>query len=149
MDPGAECSAAAAERCQERRGLIVACGQLGQSTRGDIMKLFRHGAAGLERAGALDSRGVRRDLSLLVPDITPEWLAPDRLRAIATIDLERMPLVPDGVRLGAPVSGTRQFVAIGLNYRKHAAESGLPITKDPLVFNKAITCIQGPDDDVI
>ncbi len=113
------------------------------------MKLFRHGAAGAERAGAIDARGVKRDLSLLVPDLTPEWLAPDKLRAIAAIDLEQMPAVPEGSRIGAPIGGVRQFIAIGLNYRKHAAEAGMPIPKDPLVFNKAITCIQGPNDDVV
>ena len=59
-----------------------------------------------------------------------------------------MPVVPEETRIGAPISGARQFIAIGLNYRKHAAESGMPIPKDPLVFNKAITCIQGPDDDL-
>jgi len=113
------------------------------------MKLFRHGTAGAERAGAIDARGVKRDLSLLVPDFTPEWLAPDKLRAIAAIDLEQMPAVPEGTRIGAPISGARQFIAIGLNYRKHAAEAGMPIPKDPLVFNKAITCIQGPNDDIV
>jgi len=113
------------------------------------MKLFRHGAAGEERAGAVDARGVKRDLSLLVPDITPKWLSPERLKAIAAIDLEKMLIVPDGARIGAPVGGSPQFIAIGLNYRKHAAESGMEIPADPLVFNKAITCIQGPDDDVV
>ena len=113
------------------------------------MKLFRHGAAGSERAGALDGTGVKRDLSLLVPDITPDWLSPEKLRAIAAIDLEKLPIVPDGVRIGAPVGGARQFIAIGLNYRKHAAESGMQIPKDPLVFNKAIACIQGPNDDLV
>jgi 2,4-diketo-3-deoxy-L-fuconate hydrolase len=113
------------------------------------MKLFRFGPAGSERAGALDGRGVKRDLSLLVPDITPEWVAPERLRAIAAIDLEKMPVVKEGSRIGAPIGGARQFIAIGLNYRKHAAESGMTIPTDPVVFNKAITCIQGPDDDVV
>ncbi len=113
------------------------------------MKLFRHGTVGCERAGALDNRGAKRDLSLLVPNITPDWLSPEKLRAIAAIDLEKMPVVAEVERVGAPVAGVRQFIAIGLNYRKHAAESGMPIPKDPLVFNKAITCIQGPDDDVV
>lgn len=113
------------------------------------MKLFRHGAVGSERAGALDANGVKRDLSLLVPDITPEWLSPEKLQAIAAIDLEKMPVVPEGARFGAPVSGVRQFVAIGLNYRKHAAELGMAIPKDPVVFNKAITCIQGSNDDLV
>ena len=113
------------------------------------MKLFRHGALGSEGAGAVDARGVKRDISLLVPDITPEWLSPQKLEAIAAIDLEKMPAVPDGTRIGAPIGGARQFIAIGLNYRKHAAEAGLAIPKDPVVFNKAITCICGPDDDVV
>lgn len=113
------------------------------------MKLFRHGAAGSERPGALDEKGARRDLSPLIPDITPEWLAPERLRAIAAIDLEKMPLVSEETRIGAPLNGARQFIAIGLNYRRHAAESGLPIPKEPLVFNKAVTCIQGPNDDLV
>jgi 2-keto-4-pentenoate hydratase/2-oxohepta-3-ene-1,7-dioic acid hydratase in catechol pathway len=113
------------------------------------MKLFRHGAVGSEKAGALDANGVKRDLSLLVPDITPDWLSPGKLAAIAAIDLGKLPAVPEGTRIGAPVGGARQFVAIGLNYRKHAEESGNPIPKEPVVFNKAITCIQGPDDDVV
>ncbi len=113
------------------------------------MKLFRHGAAGAERAGALDAQGVKRDLSLLVPDITPDWLSPQKLAAIAAIDLSKMPVVPEGTRIGAPVGGVRQFVAIGLNYGKHAAETGAQPPKEPIVFNKAITSLQGPDDDVI
>ncbi|HXT08833.1 MAG TPA: fumarylacetoacetate hydrolase family protein [Roseiarcus sp.] len=112
------------------------------------MKLFRHGAAGAERAGAIDARGVKRDLSLLVPDITPEWLAPEKLAALAAIDLTKLPAVPTGARLGAPVGGSRQFLAIGLNYGKHAAETGAQPPKEPILFNKAITCMQGPDDEV-
>lgn len=112
------------------------------------MKLFRHGPVGAEAAGALDRSGAKRDLSLLVPDLTPDWLAPEKLKAISAIDLEKMPLVPEGTRIGAPIARVPQFIAIGLNYRKHAAESGMAIPKDPLVFNKALTCIQGPNDDV-
>ena len=93
------------------------------------MKLLRHGPVGAEKPGAVDAQGQLRDLSLLVPDFTPEWLSPAKLQALAAIDLSRMPLVPQGARLGAPVAGTRQFVAIGLNYRKHALESGLEIPK--------------------
>jgi 2,4-diketo-3-deoxy-L-fuconate hydrolase len=112
------------------------------------MKLLRHGPAGNEKPGALDANGVPRDLSLLVSDFTPEWLAPDKLRALAAIDLRRMPIVPVGERLGAPVSGIRQFVAIGLNYRQHAEEAGLEIPNEPVVFTKALTSIAGPNDDV-
>jgi 2,4-didehydro-3-deoxy-L-rhamnonate hydrolase len=112
------------------------------------MKLFRHGAVGAERAGAIDAGGVKRDLSLLVPDITPDWLTPEKLAALAAIDLSKMPAVPAGARIGAPVGGVRQFIAIGLNYGKHAAETGAQPPKEPIVFNKAITSLQGPDDDV-
>ncbi|HSV84829.1 MAG TPA: fumarylacetoacetate hydrolase family protein [Ramlibacter sp.] len=112
------------------------------------MKLLRHGPLGQEKPGALDAAGQPRDLSLLVPDFTPEWLAPEKLGALAAIDLNRMPLVPQGTRLGTPVTGIRQFVAIGLNYRKHAQEAGMEIPKDPVVFTKAITSLAGPADDV-
>ncbi|MES2264827.1 MAG: fumarylacetoacetate hydrolase family protein [Pseudomonadota bacterium] len=113
------------------------------------MKLLRYGPAGAEKAGALDAQGRVRDLSLLVPDLTPEWLAPERLRALAAVDLEQMPLVEGSPRLGTPFAGTRQFIAIGLNYRKHAEESGLPIPQEPVVFNKALTSLSGPDDDIV
>ena len=112
------------------------------------MKLFRHGVFGAERAGALDALGKRRDISLLVPDITPDWLSPQKLKALAAIDLEKMPLLAEDARLGPPVGGARQFVAIGLNYRKHAEESGMAIPKEPVVFTKAITSMAGPADDV-
>lgn len=113
------------------------------------MKLLRYGALGAEKAGALDNDGCIRDLSLLVPDLTPEWLSPERLGALAAIDLAKMPLVDAGVRIGAPVGGVRQFVAIGLNYRRHAEEAGLPLPAEPIVFNKAVTSICGPDDDIV
>ena len=113
------------------------------------MKLLRYGPLGQERPAALDAQGQIRDLSLLVPDFTPDWMAPKKLSALAAIDLLRMPLVEPGVRIGVPVAGTRQFVAIGLNYRKHAEESGHEIPKEPVVFTKAITSIAGPNDQVL
>lgn len=113
------------------------------------MKLLRYGSIGQEKPGALDSQGRLRDLSLLVPDLTPEWLSKERLDALAAIDLEKMPLVEGAVRIGTPVAGVRQFVAIGLNYRKHAEESGLEIPKEPVVFTKALTSLSGPDDDIV
>lgn len=112
------------------------------------MKLLRHGPAGAEKPGALDADGQARDLSLLISDFTPDWMSPAKLEALRAIDLAQMPLVPPGSRLGTPVAGTRQFVAIGLNYRKHAAESGLEIPKEPVVFTKALTSLAGPNDDV-
>lgn len=116
---------------------------------GMTVKLLRYGAAGAEKVGALDAKGNIRDLSLLVPDLTPEWLAPERLQALAAINLEKMPLVDAGVRLGVPVAGTRQFMAIGLNYSDHAKEAGLEIPKEPVVFSKAVTCLSGPNDDIV
>ena len=112
------------------------------------MKLLRHGPVGAEKPGALDATGLARDLSLLIPDFTPDWMSPQKLQALAAIDLTRMPFVPQGTRFGAPFAGTRQFVAIGLNYRKHAQESGLDIPKEPVVFTKALMSIAGPNDDV-
>jgi 2-keto-4-pentenoate hydratase/2-oxohepta-3-ene-1,7-dioic acid hydratase (catechol pathway) len=112
------------------------------------MKLLRFGPPGIERPGILDAEGGIRDLSLLVDDWTPEWLAPEKLQALKAIQVERLPLVPPEARLGVPVAGIRQFVAIGLNYRRHAEESGLPIPTEPVVFTKALTSIAGPNDDV-
>ncbi len=112
------------------------------------MKLFRHGAAGEEKPGALDAQGRLRDLSLLIDDFTTEWLSPQKLHALTSIDLEKLPLVPEGTRLGTPIAGSRQFIAIGLNYRKHAEEAGMEIPKEPVVFNKALTSLAGPNDDV-
>jgi 2-keto-4-pentenoate hydratase/2-oxohepta-3-ene-1,7-dioic acid hydratase in catechol pathway len=87
-------------------------------------------------------------MSLLIPDWTPEWMAPERLKALQAIDLDKLPLVAEGTRIGAPLAGIRQFVAIGLNYRQHAMEAGMEIPREPVVFNKAITCIAGPNDTV-
>lgn len=112
------------------------------------MKLFRFGEAGREKPGILDGNGRMRDVSLLIADWTPEWMAPERLGALQAIVLDKLPLVPEGARIGAPVAGIRQFVAIGLNYRKHAMEAGMEIPKEPVVFTKAITCIAGPNDTV-
>lgn len=111
------------------------------------MKLFRFGPLGAEKPGAVDAQGQLRDLSLLIPDFTPDWLAPEKLAALAAINLAKMPLVPTGARLGTPITGIRQFIAIGLNYRKHAEESGMAIPAEPVVFNKAITSLAGPNDD--
>lgn len=112
------------------------------------MKLLRHGLLGSERLGAIDAQGRIRDLSLLAADLTPEWLSPEKLQALSAINLERMPIVAEGTRLGAPISGIRQFIAIGLNYRKHAEEAGMPIPTEPVVFTKAVTSIAGPNDEV-
>ncbi|MBC7204415.1 MAG: fumarylacetoacetate hydrolase family protein [Pusillimonas sp.] len=90
-----------------------------------------------------------RDVSALVCDFTPEWLAPERLKALASIDLSQFPKVDNSMRIGTPVAGSRQFVAIGLNYRKHAEEAGMEIPKEPVIFTKAITSLSGPNDDIV
>lgn len=113
------------------------------------MRLLRYGSAGAERPAALDAGGTVRDLGDVLADITPEWLAPDRLARLAALDLFALPAVSPGVRIGVPVAGIRQFMAIGLNYHDHAAESGMPAPSEPVVFTKAITSLAGPDDDVM
>lgn len=113
------------------------------------VKLLRFGPKGAEKPGALDAQGHLRDLSGIVSDWTPDWLSPERLQSIRAIDLTKLPTVNGAPRLGTPVAGSRQFVAIGLNYRKHAEESGMELPKEPVVFNKAIPCLSGPNDDIV
>lgn len=113
------------------------------------MKLVRHGAAGKERPGLLDAEGRLRDLSAVVPDIGPAQLSDAALARLRRLDPSRLPVVRGRPRLGCPVAGIGKFIAIGLNYADHAAESGMPIPQEPIVFTKAISCIQGPDDDVV
>lgn len=113
------------------------------------MKLFRHGPAGSEHPGAIDGYGALRDISAHLTDLTPEWLAPPKLQELARIDLARCPLVTEGTRIAAPVGGIRQFICIGLNYRRHAEEAGQPIPEEPVVFNKALGSIGGPNDDIV
>jgi 2,4-didehydro-3-deoxy-L-rhamnonate hydrolase len=112
------------------------------------VKLCRHGEPGFERPGMIDPDGAIRDLSMIVPDIGPAELSPDSLRALASIDPAQLPPVAPGTRLGTPVAGTRQFIAVGLNYSDHAAESGMPIPAEPILFTKGVSCIQGPNDVV-
>ena len=112
------------------------------------MRLVRFGAPGAEKPGILDAGGAVRDLSAHLPDLTPDWLAPDRLARLREIVPASLPLAGEGVRLGVPVAGTRQFVAIGLNYSDHAAETGQAVPSEPIVFTKAVSCLQGPNDDV-
>jgi len=113
------------------------------------MKLLRYGPAGSEKPGLLDSTGTVRDLSGYIADLTPDQLSPDNLQKLAEIDPASLPAVEEPERLGPPIVGTRKFLAIGLNYADHAAESGMPIPEEPILFNKAVSCIQGPNDDVM
>lgn len=113
------------------------------------MKLLRYGPKGSEKPGMLDSAGKIRDLSGKLGDITPAGLAPGELDKLRAIDPATLPEVSGNPRLGAPVAGIRNFICIGLNYAKHAAESGLELPKAPLVFNKILSALSGPNDDVI
>lgn len=113
------------------------------------MKLVRFGRAGSEKPGMVDLDGNIRDLSGHVADIAGEKLSAAGLDRLRAIDPKTLPIVAQGVRLGAPVAGTRTFIAIGLNYADHAKETGQEIPAEPILFNKAASCICGPNDDVI
>jgi len=113
------------------------------------MKLVRYGNPGKEKPGLIDADGKLRDLSALVKDIGPDQLSDAALAKIAKVKTDKLPLVRGKPRMGCPVAKVGKFIAIGLNYADHAAESGLPIPPEPIVFMKATTCIQGPNDPVM
>ncbi len=113
------------------------------------MKLLRFGPEGRERPGMLDSNGKVRDLSGVVDDLGPASLSPNSLSRLKTVAADTLPEAPGNPRLGTPIAGTRKFIAIGLNYADHAAESNLPIPVEPVVFTKAVSCLQGPNDPVV
>ena len=116
------------------------------------MKLLRYGPAGAEKPGILDDQGRVRDLSAHVADIAGEVLTPAGLARLAALNPAELPLVAGapqaGLRLGPCVGNVRKFIAIGLNYADHAAESGMAVPSEPVVFNKWTSCITGPDDEV-
>jgi 2-keto-4-pentenoate hydratase/2-oxohepta-3-ene-1,7-dioic acid hydratase in catechol pathway len=112
------------------------------------MKLLRYGQAGAEKPGIIDKDGHIRDLSGHVSDIGGRWLAPEGLATIAALPLETLPLVDTNARLGPCVTGTGKFICIGLNYSDHAAETGASVPTEPVVFMKATSAIQGPNDPV-
>ena len=113
--------------------------------RNESMKLLRYGAPGREKPGLLDNDGNIRDLSKIVAQIDDALLAPRNLARLARVKPETLPIVRGNPRLGVPYAGISKFVAIGLNYRDHAEESGLPIPPEPVVFMKASTCLCGPN----
>lgn len=113
------------------------------------MKLVRHGLPGREKPGLIDPQGRLRDLSAVVPDIGPDQLGDVALARLRKLKTASLPLVEGSPRMGCPVAGIGKLVAIGLNYADHAAEAGMPIPAEPIVFMKATSCIQGPDDPVM
>ena len=113
------------------------------------MKLLRYGDIGQEKPGILDSDGNLRDLSNTISDINGDFLSQGGIEKINKLDLDILPKVLGNPRLGLPVSGTPKLICIGLNYSDHAKESNMAIPTEPVVFMKAISSLNGPNDDVI
>ena len=112
------------------------------------MKLLRHGEFGSEKPGIIDHEGKIRDLSSHIPDINGDSINSESLKKIAAINLSTLPIVSNDTRLGACVGNVGKFLCIGLNYSDHAAESGLPVPSEPILFSKATSAIVGPNDNV-
>lgn len=113
------------------------------------MKLVRFGAKGAEKPGIIAPDGSIRDLSGRAADYEGDGLTPASLDGIRAIDPMSLPKAPEGARIGSCVARTGNFIAVGLNYADHAAESGMPIPAEPIIFNKSTNCLAGPDDDVM
>jgi 2-keto-4-pentenoate hydratase/2-oxohepta-3-ene-1,7-dioic acid hydratase in catechol pathway len=113
------------------------------------MKLCRFGSAGAERPGVVLADGVIADLGGVIPDLAGAALSPESLHKLAALDTNKLPKAAPGARLGACVGGVGKFIAIGLNYADHAAETGAKIPAEPIVFMKATSCIVGPNDTVL
>jgi ureidoglycolate lyase/2,4-diketo-3-deoxy-L-fuconate hydrolase len=112
------------------------------------MRLLRYGAPGQEKPGLLDSTHTIRDLSGVIDDVAGAALLPETLNRLRGIDPKTLPAVPAGERIGPCVGRIGKFICIGLNYADHAAESGLPVPAEPVVFNKWLSAVVGPNDDV-
>ncbi|VVE71189.1 2-hydroxyhepta-2,4-diene-1,7-dioate isomerase [Pandoraea captiosa] len=113
------------------------------------MKLLRYGPKGQEKPGLLDADGKVRDLSTVLADITPQTLSPQGLAALRALDVDSLPVVSSPGRFGVPFSGLGKFLAVGLNYSDHAAEAGLPVPSEPVLFTKWDNCLTGPNDPVV
>ncbi|MEP9380713.1 fumarylacetoacetate hydrolase family protein [Aquabacter sp. CN5-332] len=113
------------------------------------MKLCRFGAAGHEKPGLLDGNGALRDLSGVFNDIDAALLSPDGLARLAAVDVAMLPLVSGEPRLGVPYTGISKFICIGLNYSDHAAEAGMAVPSEPIIFLKANSAISGPNDPIL
>ena len=113
------------------------------------MKLLRYGLPGKEKPGLLDDQGRIRALSAVVPDFSAGSLTPSHLDILRRISIDSLPVEPAGSRFGIPYRGMGKFIAVGLNFSDHAAESGLPVPSEPVVFMKATSCITGPNDEIM
>jgi 2-keto-4-pentenoate hydratase/2-oxohepta-3-ene-1,7-dioic acid hydratase in catechol pathway len=113
------------------------------------MKLLRFGPKGREKPGLLDKTGIVRDLSGIIPDISRQTLGDGAVAKLRRVKPEDLPKVTRKVRIGTPIAEIRNFIAIGLNYADHARETGSPTPAEPIVFNKAPSCLSGPYDDIV
>ena len=112
------------------------------------MRLLRFGPAGLEKPGILDENENIRDLSALVEDINPEFLAENRIDELKSLDVSALPVVEGNPRIGPCVGNIGKFLCIGLNYSDHAAETGSKVPEYPILFQKATSAVIGPNDTV-
>jgi len=112
------------------------------------MKLLRYGSPGREKPGVLDAQGAIRDLTGVVPDIAGDTLLPDSIERLRQLDPSTLPRVDGSPRLGPCVAGVGKFICVGLNYSDHAAESGMKVPSEPIIFMKATSSIVGPNDDL-
>ncbi len=113
------------------------------------MKLFRFGNPGSEKPGIVDRSGNLRDLSSIHPRFNSSFLSQDGLAALEKIEVDTLPVIEGKPRIGVPYDGISKFICIGLNYSDHAAETGLAAPSEPIIFLKATSAINGPDDDII
>ncbi|KAB0569506.1 fumarylacetoacetate hydrolase family protein [Brucella pituitosa] len=113
------------------------------------MKFLRYGETGQEKPGLLDADGTIRDLSAHVSDLSGAALNPEALAKLGSLDVNALPKVEGNPRLGPCVAGTGKFICIGLNYADHAAESGMAVPPEPVIFMKATSAIVGPNDDLL
>lgn len=113
------------------------------------MKLLRYGPVGRESPGVLDEQGRIRALSAVIDDISTASLTPAQVAALKSVTIDTLPIAPSGSRMGIPYRGMGKFIAVGLNYSDHAAESGMAIPSEPIIFMKATSCLMGPNDDIM
>lgn len=113
------------------------------------MKLVRFGAKGAEKPGIVAADGAIRDLSATVADFAGDGVSLEAIERIRALDIAQLPVVPPGTRLGPVVGRTGHFIAVGLNYADHAAETGAAIPREPVIFSKAPNCLAGPNDDFV
>ena len=112
------------------------------------MRLLRYGPPGREKPGLLDANDVIRDLSAVIPDVAGDALLPDSIARLRQLDPATLPQVEGTPRIGPCVGGVGKFICVGLNYSDHAAESGMEVPKEPIIFMKATSSIVGPNDDL-